>query len=125
MGRSVNRFVSRKRAGGRQKGLPPAASWLGRELLSGVVDGVVAGEDQLRDGDKGIAFLDQAFDDGGKGLRRVFRGIMEENDGAWLDLGGDAAADFSGRQVLPVQTITAGSTFKAVETQRRTVTHEG
>ena len=106
-------------AGGRRRGLPPVASWLGWELLAGVVDGVVPGEDQLRYGDKGIAFLNQAFDDGGQGFRRVFCGVVEEDDGAGLNLGGDTAADLRGREVFPIQAVTAGSTFNGLNMQGR------
>ena len=47
-------------AGDRPSGLSPAILWLrlGWELLAGVVNGVVTREDQLGDGDKGVALLD-------------------------------------------------------------------
>ena len=114
-----------KRAGGRLVCLPPAVSWLGGKLPSGVVDDVVSGETQLRDGNKGIAFLDQAFNDGGEGLRRVLGGIVEEDNGAWLDLGGDTAADLRGREVFPIQTVRAGSSFKALTRQRGIIGSRG
>ena len=78
-------------------------------LAPGVVDGVIlpagSGEDQFRDGDEGIALLEEGLDDGGQGLRGVEGGVVEQDDGAGLDLGGHPLDDLSGGQVLPVQAV--------------------
>ena len=88
-------------------------------MFTGVVDGVVTGEDQLRYGDEGIAFLNQAFDDSREGLRCIFCGVVEEDDGARLDLGGDTLTDLCGWEVFPIQAITTGKTFNGLQTKRR------
>ena len=78
-------------------------------MLSGVVDGIVcaalAGEDELGDGDEGVALLKQSFKNPRQSLRGMLGGVVEQDDGAGLDLGGDPLGDLGGRKVLPVQTI--------------------
>lgn len=75
-------------------------------LAAGVVDGVLPGEEDLGDGDEGVALLEKGLDDGGQGLRGVEGGVVEQDDGARLDLGGDAPGDLAGGEVLPVQAVT-------------------
>ena len=41
-----------------------------------MVNGIVPGEDDLRDGDEGIALLEQGPNDAGEGLRRVKGGVV-------------------------------------------------
>lgn len=84
---------------------PGAASAACRELAAGVVDGIVAGEKNLGDGDKGIAVLKQRFNDGGQGLRGVLGGVVEQHDGARLHLGDHPLCDLVGGQVFPVQAV--------------------
>ena len=55
-----------------------------RTLPPGVVDGVFPGEDDLRDGHKGVPLLEQGLNDGGQGLRGVQGGVVEQNDGPRL-----------------------------------------
>ena len=83
----------------------------GRTLPSGVIDGVLPGEDDLGDGHEGVALPEEGLEDGGQGLRRMEGGVMEQDDGAWLDLGGHPLDDLAGGQVLPVQAVPAGSGF--------------
>ena len=89
-----------------------------RTLLPGVVDGVIgatgAGEDQLRNGDEGVAVLEQGLDDAGQGLWSMFGGVVEEDNRAGLHFGGNPLGDLSGGEVLPVQTITAGNKGKCL-----------
>ena len=65
----------------------------GRTLSAGVVDGIVsaagAGKDELGDGHKGVALLEQGLQNGGQGLWGVECGVVEEHDGPRLDLAGD------------------------------------
>ena len=78
-------------------------------MASCVVDGVLlaAGprQDELGDGHKGIALLQKSLDDAGQGLRGVEGGVVEQDDGARLDLGGDAPGNLAGGEVLPVQAV--------------------
>ena len=71
-----------------------------------MVDGVLSGENDLRDGNKGVALLKQGLDDGGQGLRGVQGGVVKQNDGPWLDFGGYPLGDLPGSQVFPVQAVT-------------------
>ena len=77
-----------------------------RALPAGVVDGVLPGEDDLRDGDKGVALLEKSLDDGGQGLGGVKGGVVKQDDGPRLHLGGHPPGDLPGLQVLPVQAVT-------------------
>ena len=85
-----------------------------RTLSAGVVDGIVPGEDDLGNGDEGVAFLKQTLNDTGQSLRGVFCGIVEQDDGAGTDLACDPLGDVRCGQVLPVQTVPAGSGWKAL-----------
>ena len=61
-----------------------------------MVNGVITGQDDLGDGDEGISLLKQGLDDGGQGLRSVERGVVEQDDGARLDLGGHPPGNLPG-----------------------------
>ena len=76
-----------------------------RALPPGVVDGIVAGEDQLGDGYKGIALLSELFQDGGQGLGGVEGRVMKENDGPRAYLAGHPLGDLVGGDLLPVQAV--------------------
>ena len=77
-----------------------------------MVDGVGRVEDQLADGHHGVAIVDEAAEDGGEGLRRVQRGVVEQDDAAGLDLGGHALAYRVRIVVLPVQGVPIGKDLK-------------
>lgn len=74
-----------------------------------MIDGIVPGEDDLGDGDEGIALLQQALDDTGQGLRGMLGGVVEQDDGAGAYLGCDSLGDVRRGQVFPVQTVPTGS----------------
>ena len=57
-----------------------------------MVNGILSGEDNL--------------DDGGQGLRGVQGGVVKQDNGAGLDLGGHPPDNLPGLQVLPVQAVT-------------------
>ena len=76
-----------------------------------MIDGVFAVEDQLRDGDDGIAVLDERFQDRGQGLGCVQRGVVEQNDAAVGHLACDALVDRRGVVVFPIQTVPTGNRF--------------
>lgn len=61
-----------------------------------MVNGVITGQDDLGDGDEGISLLEQGLDDDGQGLRSVERGVVEQDDGARLDLGGHPLGNLPG-----------------------------
>ena len=94
----------------------PAFCRLCRALPPGMVNGVVTGEDQSGDGEEGVALLQKGLQNGRQGLRRVFGGIVEQDDGTGLHFGSDPFGDFSGGEVLPVQAVHTGIT---VQTLRR------
>ena len=67
-----------------------------RALLAGVVDGVIPGEDNLGDGNKGVPLLQQTLNNAGQGFGRVLGGVVEQDDGAGADLGGDPFGNVGG-----------------------------
>ena len=67
-----------------------------------MVDGVISGENDLGDGDEGIALLQQALDNTGQSFGCVLGSVMKQDDGAGADLGGDSFGDVGCGQVLPV-----------------------
>ena len=56
-----------------------------RALSPGMVDGVLPFQDDFRNGDEGIAFLQQTFNDTRQGFGSVLSSIMEQDNGAGLD----------------------------------------
>ena len=50
-----------------------------------MVDGVLPFQDDFRNGDEGIAFLQQTFNDTRQGFGSVLSSIMEQDNGAGLD----------------------------------------
>lgn len=88
---------------------------LGRALSAGVVHIVVAGEDDLGDGDHGVAIGLQIRENGGEGLRRVDGGVVKEADGAAGDLACNPLGDVRRRQLLPVQAVPHGSSWKRLK----------
>lgn len=76
-------------------------------MVDGIVGVVLPGQDQLGDGHEGVPLLQQGLQDGGQGLRGVLGGIVEQDDGPGLDLGGHPLGDLAGREVLPVQGIAS------------------
>lgn len=58
-----------------------------------MVDSVGLGEDELADGHHGVAVVDETGEDGGQGLRRVQRGVVEQNDAALPHPAGHPLAD--------------------------------
>ena len=85
---------------------------LRRELTAGVVDGVGGLKYQLADGDHGVAVIDETAEDGGEGLWRVQRGVVEQHDAARLHLGRHTLIDGVGIVVLPVEGIPIGNDLK-------------
>ena len=76
-----------------------------RTLPPGVVDGVFPIQDHLGNGHKSVTLLNEGSQDGRQGLRRVLGRIMEQNDGAGLDLCCDPLGDLLGGDLLPVQAV--------------------
>ncbi len=85
---------------------------LSGQLPSCVVDGVGLGEDDLGDGDEGIAVLQELFDDAGQGLGGVEGRVVEEHDGPRLHLGGHPLSNLTGGEALPIQTVPVRNGFK-------------
>ena len=59
---------------------------LRRKLSAGVVDGAGRGEDELGDGEDGVAVVDEAGEDSGQRLRCVEGGVVEQHDAAGCTL---------------------------------------
>ena len=91
--------------------------WSGRDLPPGVVDGVVPSEDEFGNGDDLIPLALEILDDPGECLRGVECGVVEQDDAPRPYIGGDPGVDLIGSQILPVQTIPTGSTFKCPQKQ--------
>lgn len=104
-------FVWSRRGPGRRARLRGGLRLSGA-LASGVVDGALAGEEELRDGHEGVSLLDELLENGGQGLGGVEGRVVEEHNGTRLDLACHPLDDLSGGQVLPVQAIPTGSGFK-------------
>ena len=85
---------------------------LRRELPPGVVDGVVSRQNQLADGQHGVALVDEILQNPRQRLRRVEGGIVEQHDAPRLHLGGDPLVDGVRVVVLPVQGIHIGNDLK-------------
>ena len=74
-------------------------------MVDGVVGVVLPGQDELGDGHKGVALLQDGLDDPGQGLGGVLGRVVEQHDGAGLHLAGDPLGDLAGRDLLPVQAV--------------------
>ena len=83
-----------------------------RELPAGVVDGVGRIEDQLTDGQHGVAVVDEIFQNTRQRLRCVECCVVEQHNAAGLHLGGDSLVDGVGIVVLPVEGIPIGNDLK-------------
>lgn len=67
-----------------------------------MVNSVLPRENDLRDRYEGVALLEESLNNGGQGLRSVQGGVMEQNNGPRLDLGGHPLDNLPGSQILPV-----------------------
>lgn len=67
-----------------------------------MVDGVGLGQNNLGDGDEGVAILEELLNNTRQRLRRVESGIVKENDGARLYLTGNPLGNFTGGEIFPV-----------------------
>ncbi len=76
-----------------------------RPLAAGVVLAGVALEQDLGDGDDGVAVGLQGFNDPGQSLWRVLSGIVEEDDAPGADIFQHPLLDLLRRDTLPVQAI--------------------
>ena len=71
-----------------------------------MVNGVLPFQNDLRNGDKGVAFLQQIFNNARQRFRGVFRCIVEQDNTPGLDFGGYSLCNFISFQILPVQAVT-------------------
>ena len=85
---------------------------LRRELPPCVVDGVISRQDQLADGQHGVALVDEVLQNTWQRLRRVEGGIVEQHDAAGLHLGRHPLAYRVRIVVLPVQGVPIGNDLK-------------
>ena len=77
-----------------------------------MVNGVVSVQDDLGNGEEGIAVFQERFEDTGEGFGGMLGGVVEEHDGAGLNLFGDPLGDFGSGEVFPVQAVTFPNSFK-------------
>ena len=85
---------------------------LRRKLPSRVVDGVVPRQDQLTDGQHGVAVVDEIFQNTRQRLRCVECRVMEQHNAARLHPGRHPLIDGVGIVVLPVERIPIGNDLK-------------
>lgn len=78
----------------------------------GVIHNIVARQQQLRDRDDVVAVLQQVLDHGRERLGRMLRGVVEQDDAAGPDAAFDALRDLPGGELLPVEAVPTGNTFK-------------
>ena len=76
-----------------------------RTLLSCMVDGVIPCEDQLGNGDEGIALFCEIVENVGQRLGGVKSCVVKEDDRPRLYLARNAPGDLGGGEVLPVETV--------------------
>lgn len=97
----------------KHKPIPPLLRrFLCRELPAGVVDSVGRGQNELGDGEDGVAVVDEAGEDSGQRLRRVEGGVVEQHDAARLYLGGHPPADGVRVVILPIEGVPIGKDLK-------------
>ena len=77
-----------------------------------MVDGVGDLQDQLGDGQHGVALVDEMLQNAGQRLRRVERGVVEQHDAARLDLGRHPLAYGVRIVVFPVEGVPIGKDLK-------------
>ena len=82
------------------------------ELPACVVDGVGCFEDQLGDRHNGVAIVDKAGENGGQCLRRVQRGVVEQDNAPRLHPGRHPLAYRVRVIVLPVEGVPIGKNLK-------------
>ena len=82
------------------------------ELPACVVDGVGRFEDQLGDRHNGVAIVDKAGENGGQCLRRVQRGVVEQDNAPRLHPGRHPLAYRVRVIVLPVEGVHIGKDLK-------------
>ena len=91
-------------------------------LAAGVIYGIICAaftrQNDLGNGHKGIAILQQRLDNTRQGLRGVEGSVMEQNNGTRLYLAHHPLGDVPRRQVLPVQTIPIPYSFKLLRPRR-------
>ena len=63
---------------------------------------------------KGVSLLEQGLDDPGQGLRGMDGGVVEEDDGTGAHPAYHPLGDLACREFLPVQTVAAPNSFKAL-----------
>ena len=79
-----------------------------------MVHHIVPVQDQLRNGENGVALLDEILQNGGQSLRGVEGGVVKEDDASRLDLAGDPVIDSAGIIVLPVQAVPKRNRVKSL-----------
>ena len=77
-----------------------------------MVDGVVPRQNQLADGQHGVALVDEILQNPRQCFRRVQCRVVEQHDAPRLHLGGHPLIDGVGIIVLPVEGIPIGNDLK-------------
>ena len=79
---------------------------LSRALPPRMVDGILPFQNDLRNGNKGVAFLQQAFNNPRQCSRSILRRVVKQDDAPRADSGGHPFGDVGSRQVFPIQAVT-------------------
>ena len=71
-----------------------------------MVYSVLSGENDLGDGNEGVALLKQRLNNGRQGFRGMQGGVVKEDNRTGLNFRSYPLHNFAGGQVLPVQAVT-------------------
>ena len=88
-----------------------------------MVDGVLPFQDDFRNGNEGVTFLQKTLDNIRQGLRSVQRGVVEQNNGAGTHLARHSLGDVRGAQILPIQAVTIPYNGKSLGNARSPIYH--
>ena len=77
-----------------------------RTLPPGMIDGVLPFQNDFRNRDKGISFLQKILNNSRQRRRGILRRVVEQDDTSRLDFGCHPLGNVRGGQVFPVQAVT-------------------
>ena len=87
-----------------------------------MVNGVLPFQDDLGNGDEGIAFLQQMLNNTRQSFGSILRRVVEQDNAAGLHFGSHSLGNVCGRKVFPIQTVTIPYKGKLLGTMRGRIT---
>lgn len=88
------------------------AGALAASVIYGIICAAFTRQNDLGNGHKGIAILQQRLDNTRQGLRGVEGSVMEQNNGTRLYLAHNPLGNFRSGQIFPIQAVTVPNSFK-------------